>query len=138
MSPSGFPGYPTPLDGALPVAQRPPTRVRDKKATVRPRVRSQTLIHAGPPGPGVAPRRLFLAAAAVLFLVAAALGVLAFTRFDEGPPPSGSPGAAGYETGLVRDARLSVALGLASAFALVGALACLDRGRRPSSLPPQP
>src|ERR1043165_5271283 len=34
MSPSGFPGYPTPLEGAAPVAQASASQVREKNATV--------------------------------------------------------------------------------------------------------
>jgi hypothetical protein len=74
-------------------------------------------------------------------MAAIALGVLAFTRFDaDAAPPPGSPGFEEYEKERIRDARLSVALGVAAAFSLLGAFACHDRaGRpRPSSQPPQP
>lgn len=91
---------------------------------------------------GTPSRRGLLAAGVVLLVLAVALGVLAFTRFEGGEVPMvGSPAFAEYERERVWDARASVVFGLAGAFALVGGLAFLDRARRPSSLPerkPQP
>ena len=66
-------------------------------------------------------------------MVAAALAVLAFTRFDSGPPPEpGSPDFGNYEEAQIADARLSVLLGLGASFALLGAFACHSvAGRAP-------
>ena len=66
----------------------------------------------------------------LLVVVAVALFVLAFTRFDAEVPQPGSPGYDGYEDRLTRDARLSVVLGVAGCFALLGAFACHERARR--------
>jgi hypothetical protein len=133
MSPSGFPGYPTPLEWMRPVpsgAMRP-TQVRDKKATVRP-------LRVGGVGSGM--RRLGLRALGILLLVVAVVVlVLAFTRFDEGPaPPPGSPAFAEFREEQVRDARLSAALGLGGALSLLGGFGCLQASRRPGPSAPEP
>ncbi|HJQ93412.1 MAG TPA: hypothetical protein VJ874_03900 [Candidatus Thermoplasmatota archaeon] len=71
----------------------------------------------------------------LLVVVAVALFVLAFTRFDAGVPQPGSPGFDGYEDRMTRDARLSVVLGVAGCFALLGAFACHERARRKPAEP---
>lgn len=72
----------------------------------------------------------------LLFLAAVVLGWLAFTRFDgDDPPPSGSPGFREYEREQMRDAQLSAGLGLATAFALLGAFASWHHAR---PRPPEP
>src|SRR5688572_20734846 len=112
MSPSGFPGYPTPLDGAPPVAQASATRVSDKKATVRTLLRERGLPGVLAWGVFLVRPRLLRVASVVLFVAAVGFGWLAFTRFDDGEPPQpGSPGYRGYEDQRLRQAQLSVALG---------------------------
>jgi hypothetical protein len=71
---------------------------------------------------------LLRAASVLLALAALALFWLAFTQFDDGGAPApGSPSQDDYERGLMRDARLSVVLGLAGCFVLLGAFACHER-----------
>lgn len=78
-------------------------------------------------------------AAVALFLVAAVLGWMAFTRFGaHDPPPSGSPGFEEYERDQMRVAQQSILLGLAAAFALAGGFACWQRSGRPIADPPAP
>lgn len=74
-------------------------------------------------------------ASGLLVLVAFAFFWLAFTQFDAAPPQPGSPGFSAYEWGMVRDARLSVAFGLAGCFTLLGAFACLNAARRRAAAP---
>lgn len=71
-----------------------------------------------------------LVRAASLLLGVAALGLfwLAFSQFSgEAPPSPGSTAFDDYERGQIRDALLSVALGLAGCFVLLGAFACHSR-----------
>ena len=86
----------------------------------------------GPCGLPVAPAAMaafLLRLGSVLLLVGAvALAVLAFTRFGAGE--TDPPGSAAYEQGRMRQAQLSVVLGLSSCFALLGAFACHERARR--------
>lgn len=70
-----------------------------------------------------------------LAVVAGALLWLAFTQFDSAPPQPGAPGFGSYEEAMMRDAQVSVALGLAGCFALLGAFACLNAARRSASGP---
>lgn len=75
----------------------------------------------------------------LLFLAAVVLGWLAFTGFDgDGPPAVGSPGFREYEAKQMRDAQLSAGLGLATAFALLGAFACWQRATTRRPQPPEP
>ncbi|MEK6974707.1 MAG: hypothetical protein AABY18_00030 [Candidatus Thermoplasmatota archaeon] len=72
----------------------------------------------------------------VALLAAAALLVGAFTRFDDGPPPrQGQPGFADYEQERYDQARASTFLGVAAAFALLGAAACLQKAWRGRTRP---
>lgn len=92
----------------------------------------------GPCGLPVAPSAMpafLLRLGSVLLLVGAvALAVLAFTRFE--PLETGDPpGSAAYEQGRMRQAQLSVVLGLSACFALLGAFACHERTRRPNRPP---
>ena len=92
------------------------------------------------------PRVAWRAASLGLLVLAVALAWLAFTRFDATPSAAGSPEEQrDLERGQVDDAQLSIALGIAAAFALLGTLACWQRGDRApqdesgeSRGPPQP
>jgi hypothetical protein len=84
---------------------------------------------------------LLRVASVVLGVAAVALFWLAFTQFDDGAPPSpGSPAFDDYERGMMRDAQLSVVLGLAGCFVLLGAFACHSRATAGTSgsRPPDP
>lgn len=71
---------------------------------------------------------LLRVASLLLGIAALALFWLAFTQFDDGPrPPPDAPGHDDYERDVMRDARLSVALGVAGCFVLLGAFACHNR-----------
>jgi hypothetical protein len=73
-------------------------------------------------------------ASVVLFVVAVVLGVLAFTRFSgQSSPDPSSPGYGDFHEMRLREARLSMALGLAASFALFGAFACHSWAGRPPS-----
>jgi hypothetical protein len=72
----------------------------------------------------------------VALLAAGALLLAAFTRFSGGPePPQGDPAYPAYQEARYHEARLSVLLGLAASFALLGGAACLQRARRTRSSP---
>lgn len=78
----------------------------------------------------------WLALGVVAFVAAAALLVGAFTRFtDEPEPPQGDPAFEGFQQRKYDEARLSVVLGLAASFALLGAAACWQRARRGRTSP---
>jgi hypothetical protein len=74
----------------------------------------------------------------VLFFAAAAIFWLAFTQFDEGPPPSRPSEAAAYEKAMMRHAQLSVLLGLAGSFVLLGAFACHSKATQAGAAPRPP
>ena len=69
--------------------------------------------------------RLRLAGGVLLAVAAVVVFVLAFTRFDDGGAPQpGSIGSADYESRMMRDAQVSVVLGMAGCALLIGAFAC--------------
>ncbi|MEA3136892.1 MAG: hypothetical protein QOC71_1173 [Thermoplasmata archaeon] len=76
----------------------------------------------------------------VLLLIGAlALFWLAFTRFgDADAPQPGSPGFQSYEKQRVREAQLSVLLGLAGSFVLLGAFACHSKATQAGAAPRPP
>jgi hypothetical protein len=71
----------------------------------------------------------------LLFAGALALFFLAFTQFDAAPQP-GSPGFTGHEERTMRDAQVSVLLGVAGCFVLLGAFACFSRAQASATRPP--
>lgn len=150
MSPSGSPGYPTPLDGAVPgfPGAGAATRVLDMKATVVIRVAAANLVpvlrrtpHLGRPLVRIVPPRvrlnpaarkvLFAVGAVASFVVAAVLGVMAFTRFDSAPETQDPDEVQRWNDHAYDAAFVSVALGIGCAFSLLAGFACVQGYRRP-------
>jgi hypothetical protein len=90
-----------------------------------------------PGPPGLRPS-LLRAASLLLALTALALFWLAFTQFgDAGPaPPPGSPTYRAYEQAMTHDAQVSVLLGLAGCFVLLGSFACHGQASKASASAP--
>lgn len=72
----------------------------------------------------------WVALAVVAFVLAGALLMLAFTRFDDGAAPNDPASQRDYERAQYANARWSVLFGIAGCFALLAGAACAQRAWR--------
>ena len=140
MSPSGFPGYPTPLEWcARPVARKSAHRGLSYERDGGHLIKGVWAVErvSGPRAQEPKRRQTLLRAASALLAVGAvALFWVAFTQFGDAGSPGLARDRASFEEELMRDARISVAFGLAGCFALLGAFACHRRIRTWNPGPP--